>query len=242
MECHLSKSRYCRGYQCPKMLWMDNYKIEEQAPMSNEQVLENGTEVGELARGLFGEYVNIDRPDDKNANAIMIEKTQEAIKNNIPIITEASFSYNNNFCSVDILKNYGDHFEIYEVKSSTGVHDIYYEDASYQYYVLTKAGYNVTKVCIVHINSDYVRHGELDLKQLFTIEDVTDTAIMKQNEIESIIKHLKEVVENPDEPQNKIGLNCFDPYECQYWGYCTKNLPKPNVFDDKYYNKNANVL
>ena len=80
MECHLSKSRYCRGYQCHKMLWMDNYKIEEQAPMSNEQVLENGTEVGELARGLFGEYVNIDRPDDKNANAIMIEKTQEAIK------------------------------------------------------------------------------------------------------------------------------------------------------------------
>lgn len=231
MECHLSKSRYCRGYQCPKMLWMDNYKIEEQAPMSNEQVLENGTEVGELARGLFGEYVNIDRPDDKNANAIMIEKTQEAIKNNIPIITEASFSYNNNFCSVDILKKYGDHFEIYEVKSSTGVHDIYYEDASYQYYVLTKAGYNVTKVCIVHINSNYVRHGELDLKQLFTIEDVTDTAIMKQSEIESIIKHLKEVVENSEEPQNKIGINCFDPYECQYWEYCTKNLPKPNVFD-----------
>ena len=239
MECRLSKSKFCRGYQCPKMLWMDNYKKEEQTPMSNEQVLENGTEVGELARGLFGDYVNIDRPNDIHANAIMIEQTIEAIKNNIPIITEASFSYDNNFCSVDILKNFGTHFEIYEVKSSTKVSNIYYEDAAYQYYVLTKAGFKVTKVCIVNMNSDYVRHGELDLNQLFTIEDVTDTAIMKQEEIESIINHLKDVVENSEEPQNKIGTHCFDPYECQYWQYCTKNLPTPNVFDLRSTNTHA---
>lgn len=231
MNYYLSKSKYCRGYQCPKMLWMDNYKKEEQTPMSNEQILDNGTEVGELARGLFGKYLNIDRPDDRNANAIMIEKTKEAISNKINIITEASFSYDNNFCSVDILKNIEDHFEIYEVKSSTEVHDIYYEDASYQYYVLTKAGYNVTKVSIVHINSDYVRHGKLDLNQLFSIEDLTNIAITKQYKIENTIKHLKDIIENSEEPQNKISVNCFDPYKCQYWQYCTKDLPKPNVFD-----------
>lgn len=231
MYCRLSKSRFCRGKQCPKMLWMDNYKKEEQTPMSNEQILENGTEVGDLARGLFGEYTNIERPDSPNANSVMILKTQEAIENNVKIITEASFEFENNFCSVDILKNFGDSFEIYEVKSSTSIHDIYYYDASYQYYVLTNAGYNVTKVCLVHINNEYVRHGELNLNELFKINDITEIALEKQNEIKSIIDKLKKVVEVETEPKNTIGVQCFDPYQCQYWEYCTKNLPTPNVFD-----------
>ena len=25
----LSKSRYCKGFQCPKILWLDHYKPEE---------------------------------------------------------------------------------------------------------------------------------------------------------------------------------------------------------------------
>ncbi len=28
---HFSKSKYCRLWQCPKMLWMDKYKPEEKA-------------------------------------------------------------------------------------------------------------------------------------------------------------------------------------------------------------------
>ena len=51
--------------------------------------------------------------------------------------------------------------EIYEVKSSTSVKDIYLDDAAYQCYVLTKLGYTVKRVCIVHINNQYVRKGEL---------------------------------------------------------------------------------
>ena len=34
-----------------------------------------------------------------------------------------------------------------------------------------------------------------------------------------------------NEPEELIGMQCFNPYACEYWEYCTKNLPKPNVFD-----------
>ncbi len=52
---------------------------------------------------------------------------------------------------VDILKNVGNKMvELYEVKSSADMKDIYYEDASFQRYVLTIAGYNVRRVCLVH--------------------------------------------------------------------------------------------
>ena len=46
--------------------------------------------------------------------------------------------------------------------------NIYEHDVSYQYYVLTKLGYDVQKVCLVHIDTSYVRHGELELDKLFT--------------------------------------------------------------------------
>ena len=109
----------------------------------------------------------------------MIEDTNKAIQNQNIIITEASFNYNNNFCSVDILKKENNNYELYEVKSSTEVKDIYLHDAAYQYYVLTKLGLNVTKVSIVHINSNYIRGENLELDKLFNIVDVTDTAISK---------------------------------------------------------------
>ena len=34
-----------------------------------------------------------------------------------------------------------------------------------------------------------------------------------------------------NEPQELIGMQCTKPYPCEYWEHCTKNLPKPNVFD-----------
>ena len=99
--------------------------------------------VSREAKGLFGAYEDIEF--DINLSN-MIGKTNELLPNKPNIITEASFSYDNNFCSVDILKNDTDGVEIYEVKSSTKVKDIYLDDAAYQYYVLSNLGYNVKKV------------------------------------------------------------------------------------------------
>ena len=228
---YLSKSKYCKLVQCPKILWMSKYKPDVAVPTARDDVLANGTAVGELARNLFGEYINIEFNKDLN---IMIEDTERMLKNKPNIITEASFNYDNNFCSVDILKNNLDGVEIYEVKSSTDVHDIYLDDASYQYFVLSNLGLNVKKVCIVYINKKYVRGKELEIEKLFNIQDITDIAKSKQDEIKKNIEMANKYMDehNEDsEPINDIGMHCSNPYECEFWEYCTRNLPKPNVFD-----------
>lgn len=93
----------------------------------------------------------------------MIEQTKELIEAGTPIIAEASFAVDGLFCSVDILKNLGDGLvELYEVKSSTEVKEIYYQDASFQCHVLSRLGYKVNSCAIVHINRQYVRQGGLD--------------------------------------------------------------------------------
>lgn len=192
----------------------------------SEAILETGRKVGELAKGLFGDYDDVVYDNDIGAR---IEKTQNLLKDCPNVITEASFSHDDNFCSVDILKNDADGVEIYEVKSSTEIKDIYLDDVAYQYFVLTSAGLNVKKAAIVYINNEYVRGSELDMAQLFNIEDVIDIVSQKQDEIKSNISAFNDLGQS--EPEIDIGQQCFNPYPCPYWQYCTRNLPTPNVFD-----------
>ena len=124
--------------------------------------------------------------------------------------------------------------EVYEVKSSTKIKDIYLDDASYQYFVLSNLGLNVKKVAIVYINNEYIRGKQLDINQLFNIEDITDIALEKQSEIKANIEMINNYMAEhgkDNEPIKDIGKFCFDPYSCAFWQYCTKDLPTPNVFD-----------
>ena len=241
---YLSKSKYCSAYQCLKMFWLSEFKPEEKEDKNNASVLENGTEVGIIAKDLLGKSTDIEYNEDLQ---VMIKDTEESLKQDNVIITEASFSYNNNFCSVDILKKDKDRYEIYEVKSSTTISDIYLEDVSYQVYILKSLGYNITKASIVYINSKYIRGKDLELDKLFIIEDVTDITLQKQEEIEKSIEKINKYIKEKSEPKQDVGMHCVKPYDCPFFKYCTKNLVKPNVFDIrgmsisnkfKLYNKN----
>ena len=97
---YLSKSKYCKGIQCPKILWMDKNLPKEADNVDNSAVFNNGNRVGELAKDLFGFHFDVSFNVDLNT---MIKDTEALLLNNKVVITEASFNYNNNICSVDIL-------------------------------------------------------------------------------------------------------------------------------------------
>ena len=225
---NLSKSSYCRGIQCKKILWLEKHKPEEKEEINNDRILEQGNNIHEIARYLFGSHINIEYTENLKQ---MIEDTINTIESyKDVIITEASFNYKNNFCSVDILKKKNNSYEIYEIKSSTELKDIYINDASYQYYVLTSLGLKVTKVSLVHINSNYIRIKDLDLDQLFIQQDITKEVIELQETVKNNIKEINEYVEKKEQPKD-IDENCFKPYPCPFFKYCTKHLPEKNIFD-----------
>ena len=227
---NMSKSKYCRGIQCEKILWLEKNR-PDLIGKKDESRMKTGQNVGEIAKGIFGDYTDIAYDKDM---AKRVEMTKDALDDGSEIITEASFLFDDNFCSVDILKNLSDGVEIYEVKSSTEIKDVYLDDISYQYFVLEKCNLNVKKAAIVYINNEYIRGDELDLNQLFRIEDITDIARQKQDEIKSNIDAIRDFMQNHgplSEPSSEIDMHCFNPYECEFWDYCTRDLPKPNVFD-----------
>ena len=223
---NLSKSRYTQGVTCEKMLWLSCYKKEEAEGTGNDTVLDNGTKVGELARSLFGKYILINY--DTNYQK-MIDETKYYLDKKTSIICEASFSYNGNFCSVDILCNDIDGVSIYEVKSSTEISDIYLDDIAYQTWVLKKNKLNVKKSCIVYINNHYVKNGELKINELFNIKDVSN--LLDLDKVEEKVNSLKKIINQKDEPNIDLSMACHKNDGCPFFKYCTKHLPKPNVFD-----------
>ena len=236
MKNQFSKSKYCRMWQCPKMLWMDKYKPEEKEDSADESRMENGTEVGKLARGLFKGSVDV--TVDVNGCLdlpAMINRTRAEMEHGTSVICEAAFSYQGCYCAVDILKRENDGWAIYEVKSSTvnekNMKAVYVADVAYQKYVLEQCEVRVTGTYIVSINNNYVYDGTLDLNQLFQITDVSELVRDAIGEVENNLLKEDRLLESEDEPKQGIGLYCKDPYGCPYWKYCAKDLPSPSVFD-----------
>ena len=233
MNLGLSKSKYCKGIQCPKILWMDKYKPEEAEDVLPEAVLANGNKVGDVARRYFGQYDLVDFDYDKN---VMTEKTKQFMQAGSESIAEAAFLVDGLYCAVDILHKNGKGYDIVEVKSSTGVTDIYIEDMAFQYYVLKRCGINVKRVFLMHLNNKYVRHGELDLKELFTLEEFTEVVKGKYDEVESNIKSIRDYVDTESEPERDIDVYCETPYACAYYRYCAKHIPEQSVFSVRWLN------
>ena len=93
---YLSKSKYCRLWQCAKQLWLYTNHPELQADdSSREDRMTTGNEVGDLAMGLFGDYTEVTtlKEDGRPKITAMIEKTKACMAAGVENICEASFSY-----------------------------------------------------------------------------------------------------------------------------------------------------
>lgn len=184
---------------------------------------------------LFGEFTEVTAYDKDGELDLskMIVNTNECLKNGTENICEASFSSGGLFCSCDILRKEKDGYAIYEVKSSTHVSAVYITDIAYQKYVLEKCGIKVTGTYIVHINTDYVFDGKLDVQKLFTIKDVSNLVEeeSKKHDIDADLIEATKICDSENEPDFDLSIKCREPYVCGYWEYCSRHLPHPNVFD-----------
>ena len=125
---NLSKSLYTKAIQCPKALWLKKYKKEVLIPPDATALarFETGNVVGELACWLFPNCREvIYNPDDFNG---MVESTKEWMEEGAKYIYEVTFFYEGILVLVDVLKVTPDGLEIYEVKNSSSVKDIYLHD------------------------------------------------------------------------------------------------------------------
>ena len=220
----LSKSLYVRGLQCPKSLWLKKYKRDVLDQNTDPAVFETGNIVGELACELFGGGKRI--KFDGSSFDEKIAQTENFIKNGEKAIYEATFCFDEILVMVDILQVVDGKLIINEVKSSTSLSDVYIDDASIQYYVISSLGYDVERVNVIHLNNQYIRGEKLELDKLFVIKDVTDRIVSMQSKVAENIKKLKRIIGDDVEPNLDIGAHCFKPYECDGMNHCWREQRK----------------
>ncbi|MBI5846877.1 MAG: DUF2779 domain-containing protein [Nitrospirae bacterium] len=226
----LSKSLYIRGLQCHKSLYLHKYQPEFKDEISEEQeaLFNAGHEVGGYAKQLFPGGVEI--PYEGLTHSEQIEKTMAEIEKGTTTLYEAAFSHNGVFVKVDILHKGQEGWNIYEVKSSTGIKYVHLDDIAVQYYVVSGSGLRVSSAHLVHINNQYVRNGTIEPAKLFTIADVTPAAEEKQSFVEQKIAELQTML-GESIPDVGIGEYCKDPYPCDFQGHCWQHIPRNSVFD-----------
>jgi hypothetical protein len=86
-------------------------------------------------------------------------------------------------------------------------------------------------ISLITINGDYIRNGELNIHELFSIKSVKKEAIENQKMIEENIGISKNTLSGPQIPKIKIGEQCFSPYRCDFMRQCWKDVPKDLIFE-----------
>ena len=240
----LSKSRYTAFCQCPKNLWLKVYKPEE-APVdeSLQARFEQGNVVGDLAMQLFGDFkeAHAELPDGKLDLGKMVEQTKQWMQKGVENIAEASFAMEGHYCAVDILRKTKDGWAIYEVKSTSFPEfngqesklEKYAPDIAYQKWVLTQCGVNVTGTYLVCLNSDYVRQGDLDIQQLFVVNDMKVLVDNEYLKVPARVSQALKVLKSEQEPDFDLSECCMKPYGCAFLDYCKRQhgISSPSVFD-----------
>jgi Domain of unknown function(DUF2779) len=229
----LSKSKYLSGLQCLKRVYLEVHHPQLATPpdVSTQAILDMGTEIGELARRRFptGVLVTAGHRQREAALAHTAELVQDPT---VSAIFEGAFLHDGVLVRVDVLERVpaaeegGPRWRLIEVKSSTRVKDVHLDDLAIQSLVLMGTGLTLSSTCLMHINTGYLYEaGEVDLTQLFAIQDVTEAVTKRRTEVLGRLASMKSALLQRQPPAIEPDHHCHSPYECPFWNHCTKDKP-----------------
>ena len=227
----LTKSNYITYLQCKKYLWLNKLRPEllpEDTDDNLKRTLESGFEVEKYAYKLFSEGVNVKIDDIEEAKS----ETRKLIKDNTPVIFQATISGRRLFCRSDIIRfNPADSsWDIIEVKSATEVKDIYIDDLAFQKICLEETGLRVGRLLVLHINNEYVKNGDISPSELLIEVDVTEEVKNKAEDTRLAIEDALKVLQIKDEPEIQVLRQCNNPYDCPFIPYCHKDFPDHSIY------------
>lgn len=168
----LSKSRLIAWRQCPKRLWLAQYRPELAAESAaTTRIMSLGTEVGEVARELHPGGILVEGED----LGVALQETRRLLQE-APAkpLFEATFEHQGVLVRVDLLLPEADGYRLVEVKSSTGVKEYHHADLAIQVWVLRELGVPLTNACIAHIDNSFIYPGNRDYRGLLREVVLTD--------------------------------------------------------------------
>lgn len=217
----LSKADYALGCFCSKALWLKKNN-RELYRFSDE----NDCSVQNLAHQLYPAGIRITAEYWDVLNGVM--QTKKLAADNSVLFNAVAELPQGMFCHADILQKDGRSWNLIEIKAANSVKPEHVNDITFQYNVFSKAGYPIKNCFVLHLNKDYVRGAELDVYQLFVLENVTDMVLQKSAEVAEVSAHLLNIELQPEAPQVFVDKKCL---ECEFYSCCGKGIPEYSILN-----------
>jgi predicted RecB family nuclease len=226
----LSKSKFVAGCQCLRRLYwqMHEPELAEEPGAAVEEIIEQGREVGMLARQMFPGGVEVQSARLDQA----IRTTRELISNReVPAIFEGTFEHSGVLVRVDILHRRRDErWRLIEVKSTTDVKDHHVGDVAIQHRVVRRSGIDLASSCLAHVNRDYIyQGGAIDVHRLFRIRNLTHRVEKLQPKLASVLRSQFRVLQMDEAPRVPAGPQCDYPVKCEFFEHCNPSVPDDHV-------------
>ena len=170
----LTKSDYILYRECHKNAWMKIHKPEiyykSELSEFEKSIIETGNEVEFLARKLFPSGILIEGRDEQAQ-----KDTQDFLAAKKSILFQPIFVKDGFLAAADILeRDENSGYIIYEVKATNAIKEkVHFYDLAFQANLLKKTGLKINGIKIIHLNPEFIRSGDMDIKKLFQIDDVT---------------------------------------------------------------------
>ena len=232
----LSKSKYIRGLQCDRALWLDVFN-PRLARYTAEQMrrFDRGREFEYAFKSRFPNGIDLSAELKRNVDAypgltaMYLDKEEEVD------LFEAGFLYDDVLVLADVVhKNADGTLDIYEVKSGNVLSETYKRDAALQHYVISHCR-EVHSFCIVYAGNVGVSPaesfaGETPAHPGFAIVDLTEELAAQHGEIAANIAEMKTIVRATAEPDTPTGQHCLTPYACPYQHHCRQGVRQLSLF------------
>ena len=217
----LSKSKYIRGLQCDRALWLDVHN-PRLARYTAEQMrrFDRGRDFEYAFKSTFPDGIDISAELKRNVDAYPERTSQLLDKEEEIDLFEAGFLYDDVLVLADVVYKRPDgSLDIYEVKSGTALSETYRRDAALQHYVISHCR-KINTFSIVYANPD----GGF-------IKEELSTALQEQHEeIEKNIAAMKSIALATNEPDTPTGAHCLEPYGCPYQTHCQSGVRQLALF------------
>jgi hypothetical protein len=164
----LSKSKYIRGLQCDRALWLDVFN-PRLARYTAEQMrrFDRGRDFEYAFKSTFPDGIDLSAELKRNVDAYPARTAQyldgtdqSPFNSHLSTLTlfEAGFLYDDVLVLADVVhRNPDGSLDIYEVKSGNVLSETYKRDAALQHYVISHCR-PINKFCIVHACAAGLRH------------------------------------------------------------------------------------
>ena len=230
----LSKSKYIRGLQCERALWLDVFN-PRLARYTAEQMrrFDRGRDFEYAFKSLFPDGIDLSAELGRNVDLYPARTAElldlrpcSAAKT---VLFEAGFQYDDVLVLADVVCQREDgSLDIYEVKSGTTLSDTYRRDAALQHYVISHCRC-IHSFSIVYNGVDG-ENGANGQDGPFAIVDLTTELAAESNRIAANIAEMKTIVRATAEPDTPTGQHCLTPYACPYQQHCQQGVRQLALF------------